>query len=193
MTDKSTEEAGKSGKTVHVRSATPADAAATLAIYTPFVTDTVISFEETPPELMEWRGRIQRAMGRLPWLVLEIDGVVRGYAYAGLHRARAAYRWSVDVSVYLAPDARRQGHGRRLYAALFSRLRALGYINAFAGVTLPNPGSVGLHEAMGFEPVGVYPAVGYKHGAWHDVGWWSLRLQEPDAPPTEPRSARHHG
>jgi phosphinothricin acetyltransferase len=108
---------------------------------------------------------------------------VVGYAYASRHRVRAAYRWSVDVAVYIAPSHHRMGIGRAVYTSLFSILAAQGFFNAYAGVTLPNPASVGLHEAMGFTPVGVYRHVGYKLGAWHDVGWWQRPLREPrDAP-----------
>jgi L-amino acid N-acyltransferase YncA len=117
-------------------------------------------------------------------------GAVLGYAYASPHRERAAYRWSVDVAVYIAEQARRRGVGRQLYSTLFAMLVELGYYNAFAGVTLPNPASVGLHESMGFTPVGVYRNVGYKLGAWHDVGWWRRPLQPPAADPAEPRSLR---
>ena len=122
-----------------------------------------------------------------PWLVWEEDGRVLGYAYASGHRARAAYQWCVEVSVYVHPDARRGGIARRLYTELFERLREQGFYNAYAGITLPNPASVGFHEAMGFRPIGVYPKIGYKFGRWHDVGWWSLRLRDDDEEPAPPK------
>ncbi|RMF81859.1 MAG: N-acetyltransferase family protein, partial [Planctomycetota bacterium] len=110
-----------------------------------------------------------------------------GYAYASPHRVRAAYQWSVEVSAYVHEEARGRGVGRKLYAALFEALRRLGYVNAYAGVTLPNDASERFHAACGFEPVGIYRRVGYKAGAWHDVAWSQLRLQEPADPPAAPR------
>src|SRR5262249_55483808 len=107
-------------------------------------------------------------------------------AYASPHRQRAAYDWSVDVSVYIRDNMRRMGVGRALYTSLFAILRLQGFYNAVAGTTLPNPGSIGLHQAMGFQPVGVYHNIGYKCGAWHDVAWWQLALRAPDAPPQPP-------
>ena len=113
------------------------------------------------------------------WLVAERDGAVVGYAYGGTHRSRAAYRWTVEVSAYIDRAAQRAGLGRLLYADLFERLRARGFRLLVAGITLPNEPSVGLHEAMGFELVGVYKNVGFKAGRWWDVGWWQLDLGEP--------------
>ena len=115
---------------------------------------------------------------------------VLGYAYASRHRDRAAYQWSIDVSVYVRADAHRRGIGRALYAALLRIVTAQGFYRAYAGITLPNASSVGLHEAMGFRPVGVYRAVGYKLGAWHDVGWWDLALAAAGPAPPPPRSVK---
>jgi len=172
----------------NIRLATERDAGPVADIYAPNVTDTVISFESEPPDAGEMRQRIEVTLERYPWLVCERQGRVLGYAYAGAHRSRAAYRWSVDVSVYVHGEAHRTGVGRALYASLFAALELQGFYNAYAGATLPNPPSVGLHEAMGFRPVGVYQGTGYKMGAWHDVGWWHLPLRErgPDpAPPVD--------
>jgi phosphinothricin acetyltransferase len=168
-----------------IRVALPADAAAISAVYAPYITDAVASFEEAVPDEAEMRRRMA-AEPCLPWLVATRDGEVAGYAYGSRHHARASYRWAVDVSVYLRSSEYRRGTGRALYEVLLPQLRALGYVTAHAGITLPNPGSVGLHEALGFRPVGVYRNVGYKHGAWHDVGWWQLPLTEPPAHPAEP-------
>jgi phosphinothricin acetyltransferase len=168
-----------------IRDADPArDAAACAGIYAPYVSDTVISLEEVPPTPEEMRARIVRVTERYPWLIAEEDGEVAGYAYAGEHRERAAYRWASDVTVYLSPAYFRRGIGGRLYTALFDLLVFQGVYVACAGVTLPNEASVGLHESMGFLPVGVYKRVAWKFGAWHDVGWWQLQLVEPsdDAP-----------
>jgi phosphinothricin acetyltransferase len=168
-----------------LRIATARDAAEIAAIYAPIVEHSSVSFEAEAPDGAEIARRIAANEERWPWLVAD-DGGILGYAYAAPHRARAAYRWSADVSVYVAAGARRAGVGRRLYRALFVLLTAQGYYNAFAGVTLPNAPSVGLHQALGFEPVGVYRNVGYKLGAWHDVAWWQRSLRAPSADVAEP-------
>jgi phosphinothricin acetyltransferase len=171
---------------VIVRLATPDDAEACRAIYAPIVADTVISFETEPPDDAEMARRIARTLQTHPWLVAEADGVVLGYAYASPHRDRSAYRWSVDVTAYVAEAARGRGVGRALYERLIAVLRLQGFRAAFGGITLPNPASVALHEAVGFKPVGVYPHVGYKHGRWRDTGWWGLVLDPDEAEPPEP-------
>jgi phosphinothricin acetyltransferase len=165
-----------------------ADGAACAAVYAPYVTDSVISFEAEPPSAAEMTSRIATLQATHPWLVLERDGVVAGYAYGSPHHPRAAYRWAADVSVYVAREHHRTGAGRALYTELLRRLDAQGFRTVCAGVSLPNDASVGLHEALGFVPVGVYRAVGWKHGAWWDVGWWQLDLRPPSADtPAEPR------
>jgi len=158
-----------------IRTATPADAAAIAAIYAPYVTDGYASFEAEPPSAAEFEQRMC-ARPLLPWLVAEKSGAVVGFAFASQHKTRAAYRWSVDCSVYLAAAVARRGVGRALYERLLSAVRELGYVTAYAGIALPNPASVGLHEAMGFTPVGIYREVGWKLGAWRDVGWWQRLL-----------------
>jgi len=166
-----------------IRPATPDDAPAISAIYAPIVRDTCISFELAPPGEDEMRGRIEATLERLPWLVgVDADGQVNGYVYASKHRDRPAYQWSVDVSAYVRSDCRGQGIGKRLYTVLFVELARLGYFQAFAGIALPNAASVALHEAVGFQPLGVYRDVGFKQGAWHDVGWWQRTLREPAVP-----------
>jgi L-amino acid N-acyltransferase YncA len=174
-----------------IRPASTSDAAAILAIYAPAVTDSVISFEEEVPTVDQIVGRMT-SRPAMPWLVAqddERDGEIAGYAYGSQHRQRAAYRWAADCSVYLAPHYHRRGIGTLLYKALFGELRDLGYLSMYAGITLPNDASVGLHEHLGFVPVGVYRNVGFKHGRWLDVGWWTMPLVDnlPAAPadPTE--------
>jgi len=159
-----------------IRAATTADAAAIQAIYAPVVEHTAISFEETPPSVAEMAARIEAVMKDYPYLVAELDGQVAGYAYASQHRTRAAYRTSVDVSVYIAEGARRSGVGRALYGKLLPELSGRGFHAAFAGIALPNEGSIALHESMGFTPLGIYREVGRKLGKWHDVGWWQRLL-----------------
>lgn len=169
-----------------LRLATADDAASILAIYAPVVLHTAISFETEPPTVLAMRQRLEETLAYCPWIVAVAHGEVAGYAYGSKHRARAAYQWSVDVSVYIHPRWHRQGLGRALYNALFPILRLQGFYHAYAGITLPNPASVGLHTAVGFTPVGVYRDVGYKHDAWHDVGWWQLALQPLVPHPTPP-------
>jgi phosphinothricin acetyltransferase len=170
-----------------LRMATPDDAASILAVYAPYIRDTVISFELEVPTVAEMRERIRETLELAPWLVWESEGEIAGYAYASRHRERAAYQWSIDVSVYVARGAHRTGLGRLLYTNLLRMVSDLGYHRVFAGITLPNDSSVGLHESMGFRPVGVYRAVGFKLGAWHDVGWWQLSLRPPEDTPSPPR------
>jgi L-amino acid N-acyltransferase YncA len=170
----------------YLRLATPQDAPGIAEIYRPIVESTPTSFEIEPPDEHEFRRRIQNTLPAYPYLVCESDGRIAGYAYAGRYRARAAYRWSVETSVYVHSDFRRRGIGRGLYVSLIRILAAQGYCSAYAGITLPNAGSVGLHESVGFEAIGVYRRVGYKLDAWHDVGWWQLALQPSVAPPRSP-------
>jgi phosphinothricin acetyltransferase len=173
--------------TLNIRVAAPEDADAVASIYRPIVADTAISFELEPPGVPEMRERITSTLQRFPWLVyVDNEQRISGYAYAGRHRERPAYRWAVDTTVYVRDDVRGRGVGRALYEKLFEHLVQLGYFQAFAGITLPNAASVGLHEALGFQPIGVYRNVGFKMGAWHDVGWWQRGLQ-PLAPPSEPK------
>jgi phosphinothricin acetyltransferase len=171
-----------------IRIATTDDAAAIADIYRPIVESTPTSFEIEPPDEREFQKRIEQTLPAFPWLVCEHAGRVAGYAYASRHKPRAAYQWSVDTSVYVRDGFRRRGIGQALYASLFEILRAQGYFCAYAGATLPNPGSVGLHESVGFTPIGVYRNVGYKLGAWHDVGWWELALQPSRPDPSPPKS-----
>lgn len=170
-----------------VRDATEGDAAACAAIYAPYVTDTVITFESDPPTPSAMAERIAAAMRTHAWMVLEDDGRVVGYAYGGPFKSRAAYRWSCEVSVYLEQGRRRTGGGRALYDALFDRLAERGFRTAVAGMALPNEASVGLHRAMGFEPVGTYRNIGWKHGTWHDVAWTQRAIVTTDDTPTELR------
>ncbi|HVE39247.1 MAG TPA: arsinothricin resistance N-acetyltransferase ArsN1 family B [Planctomycetota bacterium] len=174
-----------------IRSVERSDAPAIRAIYAPFVSESATSFEIEPPDAAAMERRIQEQRDQFPWLVYEVGGEVLGYAYASPHRAaRKAYQWCVEVSIYIHERARRRGIGRALYGSLFDLLRRQGYVNAYAGITLPNPGSLRLHESLGFAPIGVYPRIGFKFGTWHDVIWLQLRLQEADVPVAEPLPAK---
>jgi phosphinothricin acetyltransferase len=170
---------------MRVRDATDQDGAACAAVYAPYVTDTTVTFEDEPPSAAEMGRRIAAAHA---WVVLEDDdGGVVGYAYAGPYKERAAYRWTAEVSVYLEQGRRRSGSGRLLYEALFERLAERGFRTLVAGMTLPNEASEGLHRAMGFEPIGTFRRVGWKHGAWRDVAWAQRSLGPEDAEPVELR------
>lgn len=173
-----------------IRDADPArDGAACAAIYAPHVEGSAVSFEERAPSAEEMAARIERYGASHAWLVAEQEGRVAGYAYATAFNERPAYRWSTGVSVYVAAELRGRGVGRALYEALFERLRECGFRMACAGITLPNAASVALHESLGFEPVGVNREIGWKQGAWRDVGWWQLELAPAgDGPPAEPLS-----
>jgi phosphinothricin acetyltransferase len=163
------------------------DAAGCAAIYAPYVLASATSFEETAPDEGEMTDRIDRISTTHSWLVAERGGELLGYAYACRHRERPAYRWATDVSVYVDEGQWRRGVGRRLYEDLFVHLRRQGFRTACAGITLPNLASVALHERLGFAPVGVYRRIGWKAGAWRDVGWWQLELGAEDhESPAEP-------
>ena len=161
---------------MQIRPALASDAKACRAIYAPFVTDSWISFEDAVPDVPEMVRRIADYGDSHAWLIAEIDGDVAGYAYASPHRTRGAYRTSCDVAVYVSPAFAGQGVGKRLYGELLPRLAAKGFHAAFAGIALPNPASIGLHQACGFTPVGVYREVGWKLGGWRDVSWWQTLL-----------------
>jgi L-amino acid N-acyltransferase YncA len=169
----------------HVRLATAADGPALAAIYAPAVASPT-SFELDPPDGAEMGRRVERITARTPWLVYTHDEQVAGYAYAGVHRDRPAYQWSTEVSAYVRADFYRRGVGRALYTSLFAVLTLQGFRNAYAGITLPNAASVGLHDALGFTRVGVYRAIGYKLGAWHDVMWLERVLVPHDVEPAVP-------
>lgn len=162
------------------------DASAVRAIYAPFVTNTPVSFELVIPTELEMHQRIEQTLQTHPWLVCEEQGEILGYAYASQHRTRQAYQWAVDVSAYVHERWRGKGIGKALYTSLFALLRLQRFYNVYGGIALPNPASVALHEAMGMRQVGVYSQVGYKLGAWYDVGWWQRSLQPYIVEPAPP-------
>lgn len=165
------------------RLATPEDGAACAIIYAPFVTDTVVSFEAVPPDADEMAARIARTIARTPWVVAELDGVVRAYAYGTRHRDRTAYDWTVETTVYVDQAYARSGLGRIAMSAVLAILRLQGAHLAVAGITPPNEGSVGLHQALGFTRVGEFEAIGWKSGAWHGVEWFALELGPREGEP----------
>lgn len=165
-----------------VRPARAEDAAAMVEIYRPHVEGSWASFELATPTAEEFAARVARAQRRHAWLVAEAAGQVVGYAYGGTHRGREAYRYTVEVSAYLAASAQGRGVGARLYEALLEQLAALGYCNAVAGVTLPNDLSIAFHERLGFQRIGVFHRVGFKFGAWRDVAWYERPLRDGRPP-----------
>lgn len=170
-----------------IRLVDESDAASIHDIYSPYVRETSISFEQSPPSVEEIKQRIRKTTRRYPWLVCEHNDTIVGYSYAGPIRKRAAYQWSVESSVYVDPKYQRHGVARGLYETLFAVLDLQGYYNVYAGTALPNPASTGFHESIGFEPIGVYENVGYKNGEWHDVKWWQKSLGELPANPDPPQ------
>ena len=179
---------------MRLRAATEGDAAAISEIYAPYVTASVVSFETDAPDAATVRDRIAQCADLYPWIVAEDEGgKIGGYAYATAFRPRPAYRYAVESSVYLAPDAQGRGIGARLYRSLLATLEAQGFVQAIAAITLPNPASVRLHEALGFTAAGVYRQVGYKLGGWHDVGLWQRALAAPANPPVEPLTLSQTG
>ena len=167
-----------------IRLATAADAASIQRLYQPAVENEATSFETELPTVDEIAQRIRSTQQRTPWLVYEDAREVLGYAYASKHRDRAAYQWAVEVSAYVDRRAHRRGIGRVLYTTLFRILALQGFHRAYAGITLPNAASVGLHTSVGFTPVGIYRGIGFKHGAWHDVAWYERDLQPTRIAPT---------
>jgi len=162
------------------------DADELLNIYSPYIKNSSITFETEIPGLAEFRNRVRTVASVYPWLAAEHEGRIAGYAYAYRHRERAAYRWSVDFTVYMRPEYHGHGTGSLLYSRLIGIVRQLGYYNAFAIITLPNEKSVRLHESSGFVNAGITRSAGYKLGRWHDVGYWQLKLREHDDSPSEP-------
>jgi phosphinothricin acetyltransferase len=163
-----------------IRIAVTGDARSVAEIYRPYVEETAITFEEEAPSAAEMESRIAKVGSAYPWLVAEEDGEVLGYAYATKYRERAAYRWSLETSIYVERESRGRGLGCALYGALIPILREMGIASLYGVVTLPNPRSLALHARFGFEPLCTFAKVGFKRGAWHDVGWTVLRLSGTD-------------
>jgi L-amino acid N-acyltransferase YncA len=158
------------------------DVPAIREIYKPIVRDTIVSFETEVPSEGTMLTRISKSH---EWLVHERARRVVAYAYAAPFHGRDAYKWSVEVSIYVAADARRTGIARELLSELLHRLSRRGFVNAFAGIALPNDASVALFESFGFEQIALQRRVGYKLGGWHDVAWFQYHLRDPSIPPPE--------
>jgi L-amino acid N-acyltransferase YncA len=173
-----------------IRIAEASDATSVARIYKPYVEETSITFEEAAPTAADMEGRIAKVGASYPWLVAEDDGEVLGYAYVSKYRERAAYRWSLETSIYVERESRGRGLGCALYGALIPLMRELGAATLYGVITLPNARSLALHARFGFEPLCTFASVGFKRGEWHDVGWMELRLRDPGGSdagaPTEP-------
>ena len=170
-----------------IRLATPSDAADIHQVYAPIVSQTHISFELSVPNIDEIAARISKTLAQYPWLVCEINGRLAGYAYAGAFRARHAYQWTTETTVYVHSAFQRRGVSRGLYRSLLAILRAQGYCNAVGVIALPNEGSIRAHEAAGFRKIGVFENVGFKAGNWRHTGWWQLELRPMPEAPQPPR------
>ena len=171
-----------------IRLATADDAAAIASLYAPYVVETAVSFETEAPDVEEMRSRLCAGAGLYPWLVdCDEDGRMLGFASAGAFRARRAYRFSVETSVYVDPGAQGRGVGGGLYRRLLATLEAQGFTQAIAAITLPNDGSVKLHERQGFVRAGTYRDVGFKFGEWRSVGLWQRALAPLTPQPAEAR------
>ncbi len=157
------------------------EASAMHEIYKSFVDKTFASFEYDAPTLTQFQDRVRAVNEKHLWLVGKLDSQVKGYAYAGPHRSREGYKYSVETSVYVNEADHGQGFASQLYEELFRRLEPMDYYHAYAGITLPNDGSVALHKKFGFAHIGTFPKVGYKFGKWLDVTWWHRELK-PGAP-----------
>ena len=169
-----------------IRPATTKDATAVARVYAPYVLETAITFETEPPTAETMAQRIAKTVQTHPWLIADRGGEIVGFAYAGKHSERPAYRWTVNVTVYVSDGVRQSGVGRALYDSLLTTLREQGFRSAFAEIVLPNPGSIKLHENAGFKKIGVHEDIGFKLGRWHDIGYWRLGLADGSGPPREP-------
>ena len=167
-----------------IRPAVLADAAGILQVYSPYIKNTVITFETEVPEIEEFTARIETIKNKYPYLVCESGGNIIGYAYASKHGERSAYKYSVDVSIYVDPDHQQKGIGKALYSNLFEALKAYDLYTAYASITLPNEKSIRLHKAFGFHEIGTCHNVGYKNGRWLDLIWLEKPLKQYDTPTT---------
>ncbi|MEM7645433.1 MAG: GNAT family N-acetyltransferase [Pseudomonadota bacterium] len=168
----------------HIRFARLGDCPQMIELYRPYIEESAISFETETPTIQEFSDRFQRITERYPWLVFEKSGEILGYAYGASHRARAAYDWSCEVTVYVRKNHHRQGIGQALYKMLFPLLEAQDFCNLYAGVTQPNLGSDRIHKSLGFQELGTFKNVGYKFSQWYDVSWYQMELKRPQKPTT---------
>jgi L-amino acid N-acyltransferase YncA len=171
---------------IKVRLATINDAQQITDIYSPNISKAAISFETEVPSAEEMQNRIETILQKYPWIVCEIDGKIAGYVYASKHRDREAYQWSCECTIYMHNDFKGKGIGKELYQLLFEILQLQGFRNVYAGITLPNEGSITIHEKCGFKHFATYENIGYKFAEWHSVGWWKLQINDYNLQPPPP-------
>ena len=164
------------------------DAEEVLAIYAYYVNNTAITFETEVPSLANFKDRIETTLQTYPWLVALQDGKIVAYAFAKMHRPTGAYLWSPEVTIYVANDFQGKGIGKSLYEALFALLKLQGFYSVFAGIVLPNPKSIALHQTLGFEEIGVFKNIGFKLGKWHSSQWMQKSLGQDQQIPSKPIS-----
>jgi phosphinothricin acetyltransferase len=174
--------------TCKIRLITPNQAQAALDIYAYYVNNTSITFETVVPSLEQFSKRIEDVTKNYPWLVCMQDGKMVAYAFAKMHRPTGAYLWSPEVTIYVANDFQGKGIGRKLYEALFAVLKLQGFYTVFAGVVMPNLKSIGLHQALGFEEIGLFKNIGFKLGSWHSAQWFQKSLGQTELIPKQPKS-----
>lgn len=171
-----------------IRRATSNDVPVILEIANHAAAHTTANFATEPEPLAQWMTQFEQTQARHPWLVsVDTDGSVTGFAKSGPHKARGAYAWSAELSVYIRHDVRARGVGKALYGCLIPMLREQGFITLLAGITTPNPPSERLHTGFGFTRCSVFHRVGYKFGAFHDVSYFELPLSTSDEPPAATR------
>lgn len=173
-----------------IRLISETDVAAVLEIYTYYVENTIISFEYEAPSIEEYLQRIITNTVNYPWIVCLYNSQIIGFAYGSTHRYRTAYQWSPESTIYMAPDFHTKGIGKLLYELLLSLLKLQGYYNVYAGVALPNDKSIGLHKKLGFDEIGIFQKVGYKHGDWHDTHWFQIHLNTHKLEPATPKKLK---
>lgn len=173
-------------KPISIRLIRETDAEAALAVYRPYVLNSVITFDYDVPSVEEFSEKIRTITAEYPWLVCEYEGKIAGYAYGSRHRSKAAYQWSPESTIYVAEEFHGTGIARILYKTVFEILLLQRFVNVFAGVTLPNPASENFHRSLGFTEIGIFRNIGYKLGKWNDVRWFQLLLSEWKTEPAEP-------
>ena len=173
-----------------IRFADPArDAAGILAVYAPYIRETAVTFETEVPALEEFTARVAGICADFPYLVLEVDGELAGYAYAHRQAERAAYAWNAELSIYLAGKWRGRGLGAPLYRLLERLLTMQGHVNLYGVITASNAGSIAMHEKLGYRQTGLHEKTGWKFGQWHDVAWLHKRVREGEPGTILPLSA----
>ena len=175
-------------KAFHIRLVKPADYAAILNIYSPYVTSTAVTFEYDVPSLSDFSERIKNICSHYPCLVCEANGEIIGYCYSGIHRVKTAYQWSTECTIYIAQAYHRKGIAKELYKTLFAILKLQGFVNVYAGVSVPNEQSEKFHIKSGFTEIGLFEKIGYKLGQWHNLKFFQLILNEHSANPLPPVS-----